>query len=290
MNLFDQLVTAALTTQPTLASLRVVVEKEILHHDILRILSQENLLSSLTFIGGTCLRACYGGIRLSEDLDFTGGKDFSRTHLANMGHILVDNLNEKYSLRVAVSEPIKENKNVDTWKIKIETRPTQKHLPAQRINIDICRVPSYEKQAMLLINPYGIDMGTNGLVIQAQSREEIYTDKLLAFALRPNRLKYRDLWDITWLHQQGIKPNLNFLPKKLGDRNITPNKFLGLFANRHKLLNENTELAKEFNKEMQRFLPTEQLNKISNQNNLWDFIVYLISDFNLQLSKIFEKP
>jgi hypothetical protein len=38
----------------------------------------------------------------------------------------------------------------------------------------------------MLINPYGVDMGTNGLIIQAQSREEIYTDKLLEFALRPN--------------------------------------------------------------------------------------------------------
>ena len=74
MNLFDQLVTEALRNQPNLSSLRIVVEKELLHHDILRTLSQNNLLADLTFIGGTCLRTCYGSIRLSEDLDFTGGK------------------------------------------------------------------------------------------------------------------------------------------------------------------------------------------------------------------------
>lgn len=33
---------------------------------------------------------------------------------------------------------------------------------------------------MILLNPYGVDMGTSGLIIQAQSQEEIYTDKLLA--------------------------------------------------------------------------------------------------------------
>ncbi|HQZ87995.1 MAG TPA: nucleotidyl transferase AbiEii/AbiGii toxin family protein, partial [Gammaproteobacteria bacterium] len=151
MNLFDQLVTEALKNQPNLSSLRIVVEKELLHHDILRTLSQNNLLTDLTFIGGTCLRACYGGIRLSEDLDFTGGKGFSRNSLSTMGRILTHSLNEKYGLQVSVSEPVKDIKNVDTWKIKIETRPQQKNLPAQQINIDICAISSYEKQPMVLL-------------------------------------------------------------------------------------------------------------------------------------------
>ena len=73
MSLFDQLVEDAIKNTRDLAPLRVVVEKELLHHDILRILSEAGLLSQLTFIGGTCLRACYGSNRLSEDLDFTGG-------------------------------------------------------------------------------------------------------------------------------------------------------------------------------------------------------------------------
>ena len=62
----------------------MVVEKELLHHDILRILSKTDLLKNLTFIGGTCLRLCYGGVRLSEDLDFTGGLDFSRSDLSSV--------------------------------------------------------------------------------------------------------------------------------------------------------------------------------------------------------------
>jgi predicted nucleotidyltransferase component of viral defense system len=69
MSLFDSLVSQALKAQGELAPLRVVVEKELLHHDILREMSAAGLLHSLTFIGGTCLRACYGSNRLSEDLD-----------------------------------------------------------------------------------------------------------------------------------------------------------------------------------------------------------------------------
>lgn len=289
MNLFDQLVTEALKNQPNLSPLRIVVEKELLHHDILRTLSHEHLLTNLTFIGGTCLRSCYGGIRLSEDLDFTGGSDFTRKSLSLMGDVLIESLNHKYGLLVKVSQPVVDKKNVNTWKIKIETRPQHKHLSAQRINIDICSVPSYEKRPMLLINPYGVDMGTSGLIIQAQSREEIYADKLVAFALRPNRLKYRDLWDIMWLHQQGLKPNIELIPHKLHDRNHTSKYFLDLFNERKKWLTENKVLQSEFKQEMRRFLPAEQVNQIIEKNNLWSFITYLIEDFGNQIDNFFQK-
>ncbi len=285
MNLFDQLVSEALKNQPNLSTLRIVVEKELLHHDILRVLSRHNLLSNLTFIGGTCLRSCYGGVRLSEDLDFTGGTDFTRDSLSAMGEVLIKNLNDKYGLSVKVSEPIKDKKNVDTWKIKIETRPEHRHLPAQRINIDICAVPSYEKRPMLLLNPYGVDMGTTGLIIQSESREEIYADKLLAFALRPNRVKNRDLWDMAWLHQQGLKPKFELIPYKLRDRNCTVENFVSTFNDRKNLLVENKENALEFKKEMRRFLSVEQVNQIIEKDDFWGFITYLIEDLDNQLHK-----
>jgi hypothetical protein len=107
-------------------------------------------------------------------------------------------------------------------------------------------IPSYERRSMILLNPYGVDMGTSGLIIQAQSREEIYTDKLLAFAFRPNRIKYRDLWDMIWLHGQGLKPRFELIPDKLRDRNYTKEYFLNLFNDRKKLLTENIEMATEF--------------------------------------------
>lgn len=286
MNLFDKLVTEALMHQPDLSTLRIAVEKELLHHDILRILSQHTLLADLTFIGGTCLRCCYGGMRLSEDLDFTGGSHFTRDSLATMGQVLIESLNTKYGLFVQVSEPVKDKNNVDTWKLKIETRPQYKHLPAQRINIDICAVPSYEKQPMMLLNPYGVDMGTSGLIIQAQSREEIYTDKLIAFALRPNRIKYRDIWDILWLHQQNIKPRFELIAKKLGDRGVSSKLFLKRFYDRGQSLSSDISISSEFNKEMLRFLPVEKVQKHMNKDNLWSFIIYLINDLDAKLRRI----
>lgn len=289
MNLFDKLVTEALKKQTHLTPLRAVVEKELLHHDILRIMRDYNFITNLTFIGGTCLRLCYGGVRLSEDLDFTGGANFLRRQLAGMGKIITQSLQDKYGLRVIVSEPIKDKQNVDTWKIKIETRPEAKDLPDQRINIDICAVPSYERLPMMLLNPYGVDMGTSGLIIQAQSREEIYVDKLIAFALRPNRLKYRDIWDMLWLHNQGLAPGLPLIPHKLEDRNCDKENFLKLFSGRLRLLKEDPKIRIEFKQEMLRFLPPEQIHNILEQHDMWNFIIYLIGDLESQIIRSMSK-
>ncbi len=48
MNLFDQLVLEAMKNKAELAPLRVVVEKELLQHDIIREMSVAGLLDTLT--------------------------------------------------------------------------------------------------------------------------------------------------------------------------------------------------------------------------------------------------
>ncbi|MES2212765.1 MAG: nucleotidyl transferase AbiEii/AbiGii toxin family protein [Pseudomonadota bacterium] len=287
MNTFDKLVDAAIKNQPNLALLKVVVEKELLHHDILRIMSQNNLLDPLTFIGGTCLRCCYGSPRLSEDLDFTGGADFTRNQLSIMGEILIDNLSEKYQLLVKVSEPIKDSTNVSTWKLKIETRPGQSDIPTQRINIDICSVTSYEMQPARLLNHYRVDMGTRGLAINAQSLEEIYTDKLLAFAGRINRIKYRDLWDILWLDQQGIKPRLELIKNKLDERNLSFNHFIQTYAERRESLSSDPSIKSGYKAEMQRFLTTEEVARTVDNDGLWLFLVDHMADLERQIKRLY---
>lgn len=286
MSLFDSLVTEALSNNNRLSSLRVVVEKELLHHDILRIMSKHDLLRSLTFIGGTALRTCYGGVRLSEDLVFSSDKTFSRTMLSDMGTLIETNLMEKYNLSVVVSEPIKDTNNVDTWKVKVVTRPEKRHLAQQRINIDICSVSSYEKHPMMLLNNYGIDMGTNGLIIQVESQEEIFIDKLLAFALRPNRLKYRDIWDIVWLNQNGIKPSYALIPLKLESRNISTHSFKKDFNSRLANLSHEAEHPNQFYKEMKRFLPSKALQETMEQEGYWQFVNYLFNEKAKEIEKV----
>jgi predicted nucleotidyltransferase component of viral defense system len=278
MSIFKQLVDQAMRSQPQLAPLRIVVEKELLHHDILREMSRAGFLKELTFIGGTCLRACYGSQRLSEDLDFTGGAGFTREGLADLGRVLVERLEVKYGLPVEVSEPQRETGNVDTWKLRVFTRPAQKHLPIQRINIDICALPSYDRQPMMLRNHYGVEMGTSGLILQAQSREEILADKMVALALRPNRLKSRDLWDIVWLNRQGITLPVQLVLQKALDRRQEFPSFLEQLQQRIMLLQSDPAVRKDFLAEMRRFLPPEVFGENLETDEFWTYLIGLVTD------------
>jgi predicted nucleotidyltransferase component of viral defense system len=272
MNLFDHLVSQAMKNQTDLAPIQAVVEKELLHHDIVREMSTAGLLGSLTFIGGTCLRACYGSNRLSEDLDFTGGNDFTRETLGRLGDVLEQRLQAKYGLSVEVGEPTRDSGTATTWKMRMITRPEHKGLPSQRINIDICAIPSYDRRPAVMRNFYGVDMGTSGLIIQAQSREEILADKLVAFALRPNRLKNRDLWDIGWLKQQNISLPHDLIPKKLADHRCPVEAYLRLLRERSMLLRSDPSVRSAFIHEMKRFLPVEIVRQTVENAEFWNYL------------------
>jgi predicted nucleotidyltransferase component of viral defense system len=281
MSLFDRLVDAALATRADLAQLRPAVEKELLHHDILRTMAEMGVLQQLTFIGGTCLRACYGSNRLSEDLDFTGGAGFDKGVLPELGNRLKAMVEEKYGLPVEVSEPSRERDEaedgaVDTWKLRVQTRPQMKSMPAQRIHIDICAVPSHDRQFQTLRNLYDIDMGTGGLIIPAQSQREILADKVVALAMRRNRLKNRDLWDIAWLHQRGIEVDVALVRQKLADRTIDPEVFLAALHARGAFVAEDEAASADFCKEMERFLPIDLVEKTVRNPQFWSFLAGLI--------------
>ena len=276
--LFDSLVDEALRSRPELSLLRPVVEKELLHHDILREMSREGLLSGLTFIGGTCLRACYGSSRLSEDLDFTGGKDFRRSDLTELGKVLGETLGTRYGLKVNVSDPVREEGKVSTWKMSVETRPGRKDLPAQRIHLDICAIPSHDPRPMMLRTLYGVDMGTSGLILQAQSREEILADKMIALAFRESRIKNRDLWDIAWLRQQGVELPVHLIPLKIDDHRRTKDEFRSLLQSRVGELGTSEALRKDFINEMRRFLPAAVTAQTVEQETYWRYLTQVIGE------------
>ncbi|RKX47716.1 MAG: nucleotidyl transferase AbiEii/AbiGii toxin family protein [Verrucomicrobia bacterium] len=279
MNLFDQLVAQAMQSEQALGAVRPAVEKELLHHDILREMSHSGLLAGLTFIGGTCLRACYGSPRLSEDLDFTGGADFDPRQISELGSVLEKTLLEKYGLPVRVSAPVREGANVSTWKLRMQTRPESKHLPAQSIHIDICAIPSHRPRPSLLRNVYGVNMGTDGLIVQVQTREEIFADKWVALAFRPNRIQYRDLWDLLWLDRQGVDLDIAFVLQKLDDRQRTRQAFTAVLRDRIDDLENNPKHQQMFQKEMNRFLPASEIRDVIHQDDFWTLLLFNLREY-----------
>lgn len=275
MNMLDRRVDAALRHQPALETLRPVVEKELLHHDILRVMSHMGHLSHLVFMGGTCLRDVYSSPRLSEDLDFAGGVDFRKSDLADLGSTIGDAIREKYGFSVTVTEPTRDTGDTSTWKIRIITRPERPDLPAQRIHIDICALPSHDSQPAMLQQHYGSDMGTAGLILRAESREEILADKIVALALRRSQVKHRDIWDILYLLQHNVSLERSLIHQKLADRTVDREAFTALLRDRIPPLDGAYDA---YQQELRRFLPTDQASIVLQNPAYWEYALGRLKD------------
>jgi len=256
-------------------ALKTVIEKEIIHHDILRILSEEGFLNKLTFVGGTCIRLIYGSSRYSEDLDFTGGThSLKEKELQPMAADLKTGLSHTYNLDVSVTEPKKKKDgNVDTWKIKIITAPGRKGIPEQKINIDVALTSSQTCLAHTLINHYKIDLGTDGVIVNCQSEEEILADKIVAFVGR-DKIKARDLWDAAFLKQRcDIAASCAYVPLKLSERQMAVEYFLSEFETRIRSMEKDSQVKKEFEQQMTRFLPMDIYRRTVLDGRFWASLV-----------------
>lgn len=205
--------------------MRPVIQKELLHYDILFCLDRAGLLDKLVFQGGTSLRLCYGSHRYSEDLDFVGGRDFSSARLAGMKHCLEDYLGARYGLEVTVKEPatLKQEPdhaelNVDRWQIAVVTAPARRDLPKQRIKIEVANVPAYATDVMpLRVNYELLPDGYDDVLIVVETRNEIMADKLVSLAASRRYVRHRDIWDLAWLKRQGATVQPELVARKIED-------------------------------------------------------------------------
>ena len=241
-----------------------VIEKELIHHDILRTMTDNGFMSELCFQGGTSLRLCYQSERFSEDLDFTGGLNYTASNMAQLKICLEDTLTKKYGLLVEVKPP-KEKKdpdiNVSTWQVKVVTAPDRPDIPTQKIKIEIANIPSYTRE-FSQINDFYQTITYSPLLVPVQSMEEIMSDKLLALPASVSNIRYRDLWDLNWMSTQRVKPNLDLLQSKISDYQV---------ENYHEKLNNRIDSLPAliegllFRQQMSRFLRYETMERtVSN--------------------------
>lgn len=256
---FNALVEKAMKSN-NVSTMRPVIEKELLHYDILFCLDQLGLLDNLVFQGGTSLRLCYGGNRFSEDLDFAGGHSFSSSDMNKLKECIQDYLGARYSLEVEVKEPRSQKNEQDTrhikiekWQISINTTPEQKEMPKQRIKLEIANIPAYTKQALPLQRNYDfLPDGYEDTLVYTETLDEIMADKLIAFPATTRYIRYRDIWDLAWLKQQGAQVNTELVLKKQQDYKLTEfNQLL------HRCIEHlDTFIDGEpFKNEMRRFIP-----------------------------------
>jgi len=282
-NRFEPMVESLFRTAPEIRYQRTAVEKELFHQDILRILRKNGILDDLTFMGGTCLRLCYGSSRLSEDLDFSTEKEFSSEEIELISNSIVRELNAKYSLDVSVRKPEKDT-DTDTWIVKIITHPQRLDIPSQQIHLDICHYPSFRRELRRVNNYYPIDFGSNQLFIYAESQEEILADKLLAFAAR-KRIKNRDIWDIEVLNSKKVPFDPELMEKKLASHYISAESFLSSAEKRSETIRKNG-MPDDFKSEMMRFVSAGDYEKsILSSEHAGEAFATMMDDYLSELKK-----
>lgn len=276
--MLNKLVESVLLRNSNLRLNAEVVEKEILHHDLLLILEEAGLLTNLTFIGGTCLRLCYNSSRLSEDLDFTGGVEFAPSSFDGLTSHIKIYLENKYGLDVDVYEPKESKTDTSTWKVTINKNPSRSDLPSQKMHIDVCAFPSFERTFRPVIDHYNLGSPLVGLPIPVQSRKEILADKMVAFAFRQRRIKQRDVWDIAWLKQQGVNQDEVLVARKLKVRQKDQEEFIDLINRHIQLLRDDNSVKQDFKQEMSRFLPSDVISRTLQHPQFWNSLVTLVEE------------
>lgn len=270
--MLKHLVNQALHKKPEFAGMDDVVEKEILHHEILYLLHKEGFLQQLTFIGGTALRLCYGSSRLSEDLDFAGGVNFVPSDFDGLANALQHHLHQIYRLNVAVHQPKLDKGDTSTWKVTIEKFANRPDLPSQKLHIDICAYPALDPVYYPAMDHYQIGSKMDGLPIAVESLQEILADKLIAFAFGERPIKPRDVWDLSWLSQRNTTLLSSLVEKKLLLRGKSQDVFIELIQKHAHQIKFDQDIKRDFYQEMSLFVSPEVAQRTLEQQPFWAYV------------------
>lgn len=277
---------------PGYEAITPVIEKEILHHDIMDVLIKHGVMQRLTFIGGTSLRMCYNSARLSEDLYFNGGHDFKPTEFDGLENEIQAYIQKKYETDVWVNKPTDNQQgNTVSWKISIEKEANRPDLPRQKMHIDVCAIPSFDVEKKPLLNHYNIVVPTEGILVPVQSLQEILADKLIALAYRARRIKPRDLWDIVWIKQRGVEISKALVEQKLAARQKQSDDFSDALKIQVTRLLQDDEVRTDFTQEMSRFIPNQIKERTLDNPEYWRYLQEEVNaTASLLLNQTVPKP
>lgn len=286
---FNQLVDLALRNQD-FATMRPVVEKELLHHEIFQALDAAGLLKHLVFQGGTSLRLCRGSDRFSEDFNFAGGRDFTPERTHRVKACIETHIGRRFGLNLAVKEPkasdaaarVAAAVTFDTWWISIETAPGNAAMPRQRIKLEIANVSAYASETVPLLPNYEFFAGMKQVLVNAESVSEILAHKIVAFpaslidhqgAALPasaRKIRHRDIWDIAWLIGKKASLNPSMALDKINDYRVS--NYAQLLDRAIALLAPIVK-GQEFKNQMRRFIDAATLKKTLDNDGWLDYLI-----------------
>ena len=258
-----------------------VIRKELLHYEILFALERANLLRGLTFQGGTALRLCYGAPRLSEDLDFSAGPDFSAENLQGVKEAVERRVRERFGVEAVVKEPrrrrVMSGVTVRRWWLVMKLPGSRPDEPYLRVRLEVANVPAYSREVCALHANYDfLPDGYSDLLIAAESRDEVMADKLVSLvASGVDRVRHRDIWDLRWLKRRGAAVRVDWVQRKLRDYGAG-DYLAGLDAMRARL--PEFTCSEEFREAMSAYLLPETRRNTLDREEFLQFLAGEVQD------------
>ena len=226
---FLALADAVVARDPDLVPCRATVEKELLHMEILEALRQVRAFPRLAFKGGTCLRLCRGGQRLSEDLDFSAGRTFDAAMMDDLEGVLLRQVASSYGLAVTVTRrnaDQKDGRALSRWVARVVTRPSPSggtsNIGVQRVKIEVDSAdhPPGTSLARAMFPYGGLVTPSRYVLVNAVPTAATLSDKLIALPwsiVHRRNPRYRDVWDL-----------IEYLPTHAGVASVLQNARRGV--------------------------------------------------------------
>lgn len=259
-----------------------IVQKELLHYEILFALERANLLRELVFRGGAALRLCYGAPRLSGALAFAGGPEFDVGGLGDAKTVLERRVRRRFGLEAIVEESRAESGMsgvaAHQWWLAVKLAGSHSEQPRLRLRLEVANTPAYSREVRAQNANYsGLPDGYGDLLIAAESLDEVMADKLVSLAAGADagRVRHRDIWDLRWLKQRGATVRVDWVARKLSDYG-TGNYLAGLDAVRECL--PKLTRSGEFREAMSGYLLPEVRKHTLEREDFLQFLAGEVQD------------
>ena len=243
---------------PSLGAVKRSVENELLAMSALVVVHKSTLLPpEAVFIGGTALRLCYSSPRFSEDLDFHLPPAVAYDGMDEAA--LAKELGTFVGADIATSRPSTSSSST-LVRMSAILPDRNKDIRRPRTKIDMAKKQQVDVADTIIMFRMGgglpVGMGdlADPISRRVSSKREILVDKHLALVGRARRIKQRDLFDIMWLHHQGVEFDADLLAAKLA-RDDRP-AFIAALKQRV-AESEQALLGGAYDEEMRRFLPVD---------------------------------
>jgi len=122
---------------------------------------------------------------------------------------------------------------------------------------------------------------------KVNNRTLVMADKLISLVNCQTYIRYRDIWDLRWLLQQGANPEAGFIRAKIDDY-----RAVGYLGKLDAMITRLPDIIRDkaFHDQMSRFLPLDVQERTLRKEKFYIFLTNEISHLLDRVKKIASQP